>query len=63
MVQADSKMTADTIRYNFETQHGVTKNTFTQQGEMYVHGERVKKICENEYFALRGVITTCRPAG
>jgi LPS-assembly protein len=59
MIQGESKMSSDVIRYNFETQHGITQNTLTQQGEMYVSGEKVKKISENEYFAYRGVITTC----
>ncbi|RYY31430.1 MAG: LPS-assembly protein LptD [Chitinophagaceae bacterium] len=59
MKQSESTMDADVIRYNFETQRGITQNTFTQQGEMYVQGERIKKINENELFAYRGIITTC----
>lgn len=59
MIQADSKMEADSIRYNFETQRGITQTTLTQQGEMFVQGERVKKVSVNEYYALRGQITTC----
>lgn len=59
MVQADSKMEADIIRYNFETEKGITRSTITQQGEMYVQGENVKKISPTEYFASRGLITTC----
>ncbi len=59
MKQSETTMDADVIRYNFETQRGITQNTFTQQGEMYVQGERIKKINENELFAYRGIITTC----
>jgi lipopolysaccharide assembly outer membrane protein LptD (OstA) len=59
MKQTESTMDADVIRYNFETQRGITQNTFTQQGEMYVQGERIKKISETELFAFRGIITTC----
>ena len=59
MVQADSKMEADVIRYNFETQRGMTQSTITTQGEMIVQGEKIKKINENEYYAYRGQITTC----
>ena len=58
-VQAENNFTADTIVYNFETQKGITKNTYMQSGEMYVQGQTTKKISENEYFALRGRFTTC----
>lgn len=59
MVQADSKMSSDVIKYNFKTQKGLTQNTITQQGEMYIQGEKVKKINEKEYFAYRSIFTTC----
>ncbi len=59
MVQADSKMESDMIRYNFKTQRGFTKSTTTVQGEMIVHGETIKKINETDYYALRGQMTTC----
>ncbi|WEK34753.1 MAG: putative LPS assembly protein LptD [Candidatus Pseudobacter hemicellulosilyticus] len=59
MVQADSKMESDVIRYNFETQRGLTSSTITQQGEMIVQGEKIKKISPTEYFASRGQISTC----
>ena len=35
-------MTNDTIRYNFKTQVGLTKKTYTQQGEILVIGEEAK---------------------
>ena len=59
MVQADTKMESDLIRYNFKTQRGLTKSTTTAQGEMFVHGETIKKINETDYYALRGQMTTC----
>ncbi len=59
MVQADTKMESDMIRYNFKTQRGLTKSTTTAQGEMFVHGETIKKINETDYYALRGQMTTC----
>jgi LPS-assembly protein len=59
MLQADSKMSADVIKYNFKSQKGLTQNTITQQGEMYVQGEKVKKINEREFFAYRSQFTTC----
>ncbi len=59
MIQADSKMSSDIIKYNFKTQKGITENTYTQQGEIYVIGERVKKINEKDFFASRAQFTTC----
>ncbi|MBO9633181.1 MAG: LPS-assembly protein LptD, partial [Chitinophagaceae bacterium] len=59
MIQADSRMDADMIRYNFKTQRGFTKSTTTIQGELIVHGETIKKINETDYYALRGQMTTC----
>jgi LPS-assembly protein len=59
MIQADSKMSSDVIKYNFKTQKGITENTYTQQGEIYVIGERVKKINEKDFFASRAQFTTC----
>lgn len=59
MVQGDSKMEADLIRYNFETQKGFTTSTITQQGEVYVQSLRSKKISPTEFYAYRGQMTTC----
>lgn len=59
MVQADSKMEADMIKYNFETQKGITRSTITTQGELIVQGEKIKKINETDYYAYRGQMTTC----
>lgn len=59
MVQTDSKMTSDVIKYNFKSQRGITENTMTMQGEMLVLGEKVKKINDKEYFAYRSQFTTC----
>jgi LPS-assembly protein len=59
MLQADSKMSSDVIKYNFKTQKGITENTYTQQGEIYVIGEKVKKINERDFFASRAQFTTC----
>ena len=59
MLQADSKMTSDVIRYNFKTQKGITENTMTIQGEMLVIGEKIKKINDKEFFAYRSQFTTC----
>jgi LPS-assembly protein len=55
----ESDFTADTIRYNFKTQVGLTKNTYTQQGEFLVIGEDAKKVNASTTFVKRAKFTTC----
>ena len=59
MIQGESTMESDLMQFDTKTQKGITRNTFTQQGEIYVMGERMKKISPNEFYALRGQFTTC----
>jgi LPS-assembly protein len=59
MVQAESNMESDSIVYSMKTQKGITINTFTQSGEMFVLGEKMKKISKTEFYAYRGRFTTC----
>lgn len=55
----ESEMTNDTIRYNFKTQVGLTKKTYTQQGEILVIGEEAKKVNANTTFIKKAQFTTC----
>lgn len=55
----DQNFTSDTIQFNFKTQKGLTKNTITQTGEMFVHGEVVKKVDSVVTYVKRGYFTTC----
>lgn len=57
--QAESSFQSDTIRFNFKTQKGLTKNTFTQSGEAFIQGDYVKKISPTTMYAKHGVMTTC----
>ena len=57
--QADFKSQSDSIRFNMKTGKGITKSTYTQQGEMYVYGVTIKKINNEVFFADRARITTC----
>jgi lipopolysaccharide assembly outer membrane protein LptD (OstA) len=59
MNQAESKMESDSMVFNMKTQKGITLNTFTQSGEMFVMGEKMKKISRDDYYAFRGRFTTC----
>jgi hypothetical protein len=59
MVQGGNTMEADSITYDLKSQKGITSNTYTQSGEMYVHGDKMKKVSEDVYYAYRGRFTTC----
>lgn len=54
-----NEFTSDTIRYNFKSGIGLTKNTITQSGEMFVHGKTVKKLNNNVTYIQDGLFTTC----
>lgn len=57
--QGESAFTSDTIRYNFKTQRGLTIGTYTQEGEMYIYGEKVKRISPSVFFAEKARFTSC----
>ena len=55
----ESEFTSDTIRYNFKTQVGLTKNTYTMQGEFLMNAKEAKKVNANTTFAKGAVFSTC----
>jgi len=57
--QSDFISQSDSIRFNMKSGKGLTKSTYTQQGEMYVYGEVIKKVSDDVFYALRGRFTTC----
>lgn len=57
--QGEQGFTSDTIRYNFKTQRGLTINTITQDGEVFVHGSVVKKADKDVTFVKDALFTTC----
>ena len=56
--QGDTKFQSDTIRYNFKTQKGLTKSTFTMMNELVMYAEKSKRV-GNVLYARRGVLSTC----
>lgn len=57
--QGESAFTSDTIRYNVKTQRGLTIGTYTQEGEMFIYGEKVKRISPSVFFAAKARFTSC----
>lgn len=57
--QKDFKSVSDTLEFNMKTLKGITKGTYTQQGELFVYGEKIKKTEPDIFYALHGRFTTC----
>jgi hypothetical protein len=57
--QGEMKSISDSIFYDLRSGKGLTKNTFFQEGEIYVNAEVLKKINDKEVFAKRARFTTC----
>jgi LPS-assembly protein len=57
--QGATAFQSDTIRFNFKTQKGLTKNTYTSSGEAFIHATYAKKINPTTMYAKNGVMTTC----
>ncbi|MEP6950876.1 MAG: putative LPS assembly protein LptD [Ginsengibacter sp.] len=57
--QSDFLSQSDSIHFNMKSGKGLTKSTYTKQGEMFVYGDVIKKIDNNVFYALRGRFTTC----
>ncbi|HUZ61126.1 MAG TPA: putative LPS assembly protein LptD [Hanamia sp.] len=57
--QADFTSQMDTVKFNLKSGKGLTKSTYTQQGQMYVYAKVIKKVSPEVFYALRGRFTTC----
>lgn len=55
----DFKTVSDSIRFNMKNGKGITKGTYTQQGEMFVYADKMKKIDADVFYAYRSRFTTC----
>ncbi|GAL82794.1 hypothetical protein MYP_20 [Sporocytophaga myxococcoides] len=59
--EKDDKYSADIIKYNFKTRKGIISGIITQQGEGFIHGEKVKRTDE-ALFINSANYTTCNLA-
>ncbi|RYY71044.1 MAG: LPS-assembly protein LptD [Chitinophagaceae bacterium] len=57
--QGDMTTKSDSILFNMKTGRGLTKGTYTVQGEMFVYAETIKRVDESVFYAKRGRFTTC----
>lgn len=58
-IQGEMKSISDTISFNMETGKGITKNTFFQEGEIFVNALTLKKMNDSVVYAKKARFTTC----
>jgi len=59
IVQQGSKTIMDSITINTKSQRLLTKNTYYNEGEIFVHADVVKSVDKNTAYAWKGRFTTC----
>jgi len=59
IVQQGSKSIMDSLKFNVKSKKGILKNTFYNEGEIFVKADIVKKIDSNSLFAKDARFTTC----
>lgn len=60
--QDEAEYHADTITFNYNTQKGIIKGVVTQEGEGFLHGQKVKKVNDSIMYLSGGSYTTCNYA-
>ena len=57
--QGGEEYEAEEMRYNFQTKKGLIYGVITQDGEGYLHGDKIKKLGDGTMNASSGSFTTC----
>jgi LPS-assembly protein len=57
--QGDVQTVSDTIIVNMKNGKGLTKGTYTKQGEIFVYADKFKKVDTSVFYAFRTRFTTC----
>lgn len=57
--EAGKVFRADEMRYNFETGKARINKVITQEGEGFLHGEKIKKTVGSAFFVRNASYTTC----
>lgn len=57
--QGTSNFESESFEYNFKTQKGITKNTYTSEGELFIKAGVSKKIDPGTVYIKEGYFTTC----
>lgn len=59
MTQGGSKSISDSIAFNMKTGIGLTKNTYYQEGELFINAQLLKKVDSNSFYGKGAKFTTC----
>ena len=59
LVQGETKTISDSIAFNLKSLKGLTKNTYLQDGEMYINAKLLKKVDKADYYGYDARFTTC----
>ncbi|TAF98301.1 MAG: LPS-assembly protein LptD, partial [Bacteroidetes bacterium] len=59
IIQGESKSINDTIFFNMNTQKGQLKNSFYQEGDMYINARVLKRVDKDVAYGANSVFTTC----
>ena len=51
--------TSDSLKYNFKTKKGITYEVKLQEGESYIHGQKVKRQNNGDIHIKNALYTTC----
>ncbi len=57
--QASQTFKSTTMTYNFNSQKGMISNVVTEDGNGFLHGQKVKKLEDNTVNIFNGTYTTC----
>lgn len=57
--QGDQSFRTEKIEYNFISKKGLISSVITQEGEGFMHGEKIKKNTDSTTFVYHGKFTTC----
>ncbi len=59
ITQGGSTSISDTIKFNLQKQKGISINSYYNEGEIFVHSQKVKKVSKDVAYAYRATFTTC----
>ncbi len=60
--QGQDEYNADTIIYNYSSQKGIICGVITQEGDGFLHGDKIKKVNDSVMYLSSGQYTTCNYA-
>lgn len=60
--QDEAQYYADSITFNYNTERGIIHGVITQEGDGFLHGDKIKKIDDSTMYLASGQYTTCNYA-